>query len=338
MKRKKVKIKDIAKAAGVSSATVSQALNHPKLVGRETRKKIIEICHDLGYVRRLTSNKRHGNIGVIAESYENLVLGEFFNVVLVGILKAAEKHKVSILLETLKEEGDFPLMVSKNLIDGILILGRMPRNNILTLAQRNIPLLLIEHPIPDIELHTLKSDGKSGMYQATKYLIELGHRRIAFVTGGKPHDPVAAERLDGYRFAMNEANLPILDEYIAEGNFCHPDSSFEATEKILQIKPKVTAIIYSSDSLAYRGYKTIFKHGLKIPKDISVIGFDDIPIPGLIEPIEPDLTTIHVHREKTGEVALERLLEIISSAPEMAYRFTLPVTLVVRGSTGKIRE
>ncbi|PIS28657.1 hypothetical protein COT42_07390 [Candidatus Saganbacteria bacterium CG08_land_8_20_14_0_20_45_16] len=332
-RRKLVTIKDIAKEAGVSLATVSFALNNPERVGSQTRRHVLRIARELDY-SRIKKSKMTGNIGLISDDYHNLLFGEFYNHVVFGILPELKKHNINILIDSTGNDPEcFPKMIIKNKIDGVLFLGKSSRDLIFIAEQKGIPLVLVGHPIPDLELPTIIPDGRSGALQAINHLLELGHKKIAIIIGEPKFDPITAERLEAYRFALNKAGLKEDDKYIIEADYGQPETAIEATNKLLNLPDPPTAIFCTSDSLAYRSYEAIKAKGLKIPDDISVIGFDDITAPAYAELPKPELTTIHVDREEMGKSSVEILFDIIQNPEQTTYRYTLPVKLIVKWST-----
>ncbi len=337
-KRKLVSIKDIAKEAGVSISSVSFALNDPERVGADTRRHILRIARELGYTRVKKLRKR-GYIGLVADDYYNLLFGEFYNWVVFGILEELKKRGVNVLVEsTGKDPEYFPRMITKSMVDGVLFLGKSSRDLIYIAQQKNIPLVMVGHPIPEIELHNIVPDGRSGTFQAVNHLIDLGHKKIAMITGEPMYDPITAERVEGFRFAMTKAGLPAKKEYIAEADFGKPETALKAADKLLELPDPPTAIFCASDSLAFRTYKAIKEKGLKIPKDISVVGFDDITAPEYAELPRPDLTTVRVDRKEMGKSSVEILFEVIQNPARTAYRYTLPVQLAVKKSSGPPRK
>lgn len=330
---KKIRIKDIAKRVGYSQATVSQAFNNPKLINRQTRAKILATCDELGYVRHKFNKKRKKIIGLTGISHE-LILGEYYNKVTTAILSAAKALGVNVIIESFDDkEVELPYMFAKKVLDGIIILGKISQEHILMIKQNDFPLVLCGHPLPGLELHTVLSDGRSGIYDATKHLIQLGHQKIAYITGGPLFDPVTSDRLDGFRYALNETNINLNEDYIQIGDFCNLEKTKEIIQNLLKIKP--TAIVCENDGLAYTAYYLLNQAGLKIPQDISISGFDDLPLPEYIQSIKPDLTTVQVDLEQLGKVALNVLLEIIENPTDIAHRHTIPVKLKIGGTTTK---
>jgi LacI family repressor for deo operon, udp, cdd, tsx, nupC, and nupG len=335
-RRKLVSIKDVAKRAGVSLSSVSFALNNPERVGKQTRQHILRTAREMGY-SRVKKLKRRGCIGIISDDYYNLLFGEFYNWVVFGILEELKKGGGNVLVEsTGKDPEYFPKMITQSLVDGVLFLGKSSLDLAYIAQQKNIPMVLVGHPVPEIELHTILPDGRSGAFQAVNHLIALGHKKIAMISGEPQHDPVAGERVDGYHFALAKAGIAARDNYLAQADFGRPETAREAAEKLLKLPDPPTAIFCSSDSLAYRAYQAIAAKGLKIPQDISVVGFDDITAPEYTDLPKPALTTIHVDRKQMGKSSVEILFDVIQNPGKPAYRYTLPVQLAVKDSTAKV--
>lgn len=332
-KRKLVSIKDIAKQAGFSATTVSFALNNPDRVGAGTRRHVLRIARKLDYSRIKKSGKR-GAIGIVTDDYYNFVLGEFYNWVVWGILEELKSRGINILIESTGKNPDyFPKMVTKNLVDGVLFLGKNSLDLNYIAQQKGIPLLLVGHPIPEGELHSIVPDGRAGAFQAVNHLIELGHKKIAIITGEPTYDPTTAERIEGYHFALSKAGIAENKDYLVQADFGRPETAITATQKLLELTDPPTAIFCASDSLAYRAYKAIKEKGLKIPKDIAVVGFDNLTAPEYSMLPEPELTTINVDRKELGRKSVEILFEIIQRSGKTSHRYTLPVQLVVKKST-----
>ncbi|NQU16599.1 MAG: LacI family DNA-binding transcriptional regulator [Candidatus Saganbacteria bacterium] len=336
-RRKKVNIKDVARALNISYATVSQALNHPREVNRKTVQSVIEKCRELEYHKNIPRKKRKGVIGVIAQDIYNLVLGEYYTHVLVGVLEEVQKLNIRLEVEFLSE-GNSPLMISKNSVDGVLLFGKIKKELVQHLRQNEIPMILVGHPIPHIELHTVMPDGRAGMYSLTKHLLDLGHRKIALVYSSPLRDYITADRIAGYRCALTEYRIKLTDKYLIEANWCHPESSYEATCSFLKLNKanRPTAIIYMNDTMAYRAYSAFTERKIRIPQDISIAGFDDLVIPNYIEPFKPTLTTVKVDQGLLGKTAVDLLLNLTEKPSKISLRYTLPVELKIKGSTGPV--
>lgn len=337
-RRKLVSIKDVAKRAGVSPATVSFALNNPDRVRTQTRRHVLRIAREMDY-SRVKKRARRGYIGIVTDDNFNLIFGEFYNWVVFGILEELKIRGVNILLEsTGKDPEYFPRMITKNLADGVLFLGKSSLDLTYIAQQKGIPMLLVGHPSPEAELNTIVPDGRSGAFQAMNHLIGLGHKRIAMIIGEPKYDPVTADRAESYHFALSKANLPEVKEYIVQADFGKPETAIRATNTLLDLAEPPTAIFCASDSLAYRAYKAIKEKGLKIPKDISIVGFDDISAPEYTELPLPELTTVHVDRIELGKKSVDILFEIIQNPSRTTHRYITPVQLIIKKSTAPPRN
>jgi DNA-binding LacI/PurR family transcriptional regulator len=265
-----------------------------------------------------------------------VTLGGFYNFVTTGLLRQAQQQKIDTLIASFPEnEEALPSMIAKGLVDGLIVVGRFSRENILRLKQENLPLVLCGNPIPGLELHTVIPDGRAGSYEATRHLLALGHKRIATITGGSLIDPITSDRLDGFRFALTEAGQTINDKYVARGDFYDLRTVAPAVEKLLALAERPTAIVCACDAIAYTAIQVLQEKGLKVPRDISITGFDDLPFPDFIEPYKPQLTSAHVDLEQLGRTAVDILAEIIANPAKAAYRHTLPTTLIVRATTAQ---
>lgn len=330
---RKVRIKEIAKEVGCSAATVSQVFNNPKVVNRKTRASILEVCEKLGYVRKRFNQKKRKIIGITGISHE-LILGEYYNAVTTAILSAARCQGVNVIIECFNDEDEvLPSMFSKKILDGVLILGKISQDHVLMIKQQGLPLFLCGHPISGVELHTVLSDGRAGIYEITKHLIKLGHRRIGYISGGEIFDPVTSDRLDGFRFALNEAKLDIHQEYLRVADFCAWQTAAAAAEELMHLKKPPTAVVCESDALAYTAYHKLLAMGLKIPRDVSLTGFDNLPFPPYIDKVKPKLTTVEVNLYQLGQTAVKVLLDLIEGENQIACRHTLPIKLIVGETT-----
>lgn len=332
---KKIRVKEIAKAVGCSPATVSQAFNNPKLVNRDTRAKVLETAEKLGYVRKRFNQKVKKVIGVTGISHE-LILGEYYNKVTTAILSAAKEQGINVIVECFADkEETLPTMLAKKILDGVIIVGKLSQEHVLLIKQQNLPIVMCGHPVLGVELHAVFSDGRSGIYEITKHLISLGHKKIAHITGGSLSDPVAADRLNGFRYALSEAGIKAPEDYTVQGEFTSWESANKAVEKLVGLKNPPTAIVCDSDALAYTAYEKLKALGLKVPRDISLSGFDDLPFPPYIDAIKPKLTTVDVNLDHLGRTAVNVLLDLIVTPTLAPYRHTLPVQLIVGETTGK---
>lgn len=338
MRRKKVRIKDIAKRLGISVATVSQALNHPKEVNRKTRQEILSLCEELGYIKPIKGKKRTYHVAVISRDTYNFA-NDFYAKVCESLLKYARKRRYNLIFEPWPDENEeIPLSISRNKIDGVIVLGKIHREKVLLIKQRQLPLVLCGHPLPDLESHTVLPDGKSGSYQACKHLIKLGHKRISTISGGKIFDPVARDRIEGYRYAMLEASLEVLDEHIVIADFRLYTHADKALEKLLVLKNPPTAIVCASDPIAYKIHEVLIAKKYKIPEDISLTGFDNFEPAEYVKGYLPKLTSVAVNIKELAKYTLDILFELMEEPTKIAWRYTLPVKLSIGETTAKPKK
>jgi len=338
MKRKKVRIKDIAKRLGISPATVSLALNNPNKVNRSTRKDILTLCEQLNYTRPQKLKNRKKQIAVLI-GYTYNFTNDFFSKIAESLLDLAKEHEYNLILESWpNEQDDIPWCLSHKNIDGVIVIGKILREKLLWIKQKGLPLVVCSHTLHDMALHTVLPDGKSGSYQATKHLIELGHTKIATITGGDFYREVAMERIEGYRFALIEAGIKVREDYIALGDFAKYDHSDKPLKKLLALKNPPTAIVCASDSIAYNVIRTLNSQGIKVPEEISITGFDNTPPPLYAQAWLPKLTSVNVDTQELAKYSLKVLFDLMEENPKVSLRYTLPVKLHIGETTGKPKD
>jgi LacI family repressor for deo operon, udp, cdd, tsx, nupC, and nupG len=335
MRRKSIRIKDIARKLRISVATVSQALNHPKEVNRATRQDILSLCEELGYVKPLKGKKRTYHIAVISRDTYNFA-NDFYAKVCEQLLLCAKQQKYNLIFEPWPDEqAELPLSISRRRIDGVIVLGQIRREQALLIKQQQLPLVLCGHPLPDIELHTVMPDGKSGSYQACKHLIELGHKKIATISGGAIFDPVSRDRIEGYRYALIEAGLTVVEEYIVIADFHLYTHADQALDKLFALDDPPTAIVCASDTLAYKVHETLTAKKIAVPHQVSLTGFDNFALPEYAKGVLPKLTTVEVDVKELAKYTLEILFNLMEEPTKVAWRYTLPVKLITGATTGK---
>ena len=257
----RVTIHQVAERAGVSLATVSHVFNNPDRVGRLTREKVLEAAYHVGYLHRKKRKRRLGAVGIVADNFANITVGEFYNMVAWGIFEEIKNMQLNIMLEAVSaEEGHIPQFVVQNLVDGVLFFGKVSRDVVLMTKNKNIPLVLVGHPIPDLELHTVLPDNRAGATMAAEHLIGKGHKKFAVIIGEPLYDPITADRLEGFRFGLTKVGIQLNHKYIVQADFGLPDSAIKATEKLLKLADPPTAIFCFNDSFAFRCIQTIEEH------------------------------------------------------------------------------
>jgi len=329
---------DIAAAAGVTRMTVSNALNDRAGVSADLRDRIQTIARDMGYVtnwvaKKLSdsrSNSQSGIIGVIAEIHT-----PFMAEVVSSISGAVRDHGRDMLVYSLPDPGkDVPgnvLDLLLHAVDGVISVLPRDRNDLRTLIKAGVPIVAVDKLKSEDELPSVAADSYQGGCLAVRHLIELGHRRIAFLAGEEDRLS-ASERLRAYRETMAQAGLSVDDDdVVAAGYLGEPGQ--KATAQLLSRSVRPTAIFAANDASALGAMAAIHAAGLSVPNDISIVGFDDV---FAASQSNPGLTTIRQPFRKIGSTAVERLLLAKTHPQEWQNGprdILLPVELIVRQST-----
>ncbi len=337
MSRQNITIIDVAKEAGVSFATVSRVLNDGVNVKPEKRERVQRAIKRLGYTTNLQARSLRGGrsqlIGLLVRDLGTAYIGEIIR----GVDSELAENKYDVMLYTTHrrqtKENEYVTALTRGMTDGLLlVLPRHPAGYLKTLRQRKFPYVLIDHQGIDERGPAVGAANRAGAYDATRYLLALGHRRIGFITGSMDLG-CAQERLDGYRAALQDHGVAADAELVREGNFQQP-GGFQAAMELMNLPHAPTAIFGSNDVMAFGVMEAARERGKKIPDDISIIGFDDIP---QAAQVHPPLTTIRQPLEEMGRRAVRMLLEIIQNPDQAAAKIELPTELVVRESTRVVR-
>jgi LacI family transcriptional regulator len=333
MARTNVTIKDVAREASVSVATVSRALNGHENVAEGVRKHVTEIANRLRYqphaAARSLSSRRTQTIGVVLPD----LYGEFFSELIRGIDAVARARRQHLLVSSYhghpEEQGE-ALRAMRGRVDGLLVLSPYAdRPGFLTdNLPTALPAVLINTHLPDATYPVLSIDNFGGASAMVKHLAEAGHKRIAFICG--PEDNFdASERLRGYRTALAQ-HLPNAEPIELPGDF-DESSGYEAGKRILASKQRPDAVFAANDMMALGCLYAFNEVGVKVPADIALAGFDDIPLARFVH---PTLTTMRVSIAELGGLALTRLLQSIESDDlQPSTQQTLVPELIVREST-----
>ncbi len=331
MEHQRPKIVDVARLAGVSTATVSRVLSNPQVVSAETRRLVEEAIRQTGYRLNLAArNLRHRRTGGVVALVPNLS-NPFFSQILAGIASVLAPAGYNLLVADTRAEGGESLLAyaEPSRADGLIVLdGSLPAEGL----SRRVPVVLACEWIPGLAAPRVKIDNRQGAVMAVEHLIELGHKRIAHVAG-PPGNVLSEARLAGTEQALAAHGLPA--PRIFPGDFTL-ESGRRAGAEWLALPPaeRPTAVFLASDAMACGFIGEVQHHGVTVPRDVSVMGFDDIE---LVAHMTPPLSTIRQPREAIGRRAAQRLLDRIAG-DDRADDTVLPVELVRRGSTGTVAE
>jgi LacI family transcriptional regulator len=340
-----VTMQDVADEAGVSLKTVSRVVNREDSVAESTRQTVLDTIAALGFVpdisaRRL-SKRRSMTIGMVFSYAGESISSQYSGLALEKAMDVCEKHDYAVMpykLQSVKNRrlGEF---FKGSHVDGFVIdTPASADGNILQqLKTYKIPYVVIQPDNPlllDSQASMVMLDDRGGTKEMTQYLLGLGHRHIGFVSGAMGQR-IVQERIAGYQEALNEAGIPPRSELLHEGTGLNPfqEGSKGATQ-LVSNNSELTAIVSDSDYTATGVIQTLLRAGFRIPDDISVAGFDDIPIAALTY---PPLTTMHQPVGQIVEKAVEFLLQKIAKPDSEPNSITFKARLVVRETSGAVR-
>jgi DNA-binding LacI/PurR family transcriptional regulator len=340
MSSKRVTSQDVAKAAGVSRTTVSMVLNNVRdvRISEETRHLVIKTAEQLGYVpnaaaQALVSNRSQIVGLVMARESYHIIADAFLNMILDGSLKSVHVHGMRLLIEIVEpkhqQEAYLRLARAKH-IDGLILAGvRQDDEGIDILIREGIPVVLIGS-LPEVSICMVDVDNRAAAYMATAHLIHLGHTKIACITNAALEFSAPAQRLDGYRDALAAAGIPFDERLVRAGDYDLQSGYWQMID-LLESAVPFSAAFVASDVVAHGAISALQERGLRIPGDVAIVGFDDVPFARFMN---PPLTTIHVPAQQMAELACEILISRITSGDLSPRQIILPTELVVRASCG----
>jgi LacI family transcriptional regulator, galactose operon repressor len=327
-------IKDVAREAQVSVATVSRVFSGGGPVREETRRRIRDIAAALRYVphggARSLITSRTSTIGVLLPD----LYGEFFSEVIRGIDTAARMSGLHLIISNShcdKDAIEGAMRAMRGRVDGLIIMSPDIDAHALRANLPDChPVVLLNCALRGEAFDSVNIDNQGGASAVVRHLISHRHQRIALITGA-PRNVDGQERTLGYRKALDEAGIERHAEWEARGDFTE-DSGFEATRSLLSLEQRPTAIFAANDSMAVGALSALREAGLRIPEDIAVAGFDDITI---ARHVHPPLTSVHVPIAELGERAMRKLMAAFSAGSHhIPQQDIVHTTLVIRSSCG----
>jgi DNA-binding LacI/PurR family transcriptional regulator len=328
-------IKDIARLARVSHPTVSRALQNSPLVNAKTAEKIRKIAKESGYrasaVARGLVTRRTRTIGLVVTT----VSDPFTSEVVTGIEQTANDHGYCVFLADSNADPEREKKIVQSFaeqrVDGIIVTSsRVGALYLPLLSEMMVPIVLVNDQYPGAFVHSVMICNQEGTKAVTEHLIELGHRRIAYI-GDQFGYQSDTERFAGYREALDAAKIRVHPELAVRGDG-KPEAALHAMEQLLALSDPPTAICCYNDMTALGAMRSIRMHRLRVPEDISVAGFDDLFIASYTD---PPLTTVRQPMRRMGLLAMENLIKLMSGQ-ESVVRVKIKAELIVRESTAKI--
>lgn len=329
-----VSIKDIARAMNISYSTVSRALNNSPRVKPETRRQIQQMALEMGYlpsaVARSLVMRRTNSIGVVVTKITDL----FFAEVIQGIEETALNYGYSVILMNSEGQPDYELAAIQSLrerrVDGIILVaacaGADSKKRLFS-SPLETPIVIINNVHQEHIGYSVETDNVGGGQAATRHLLDLGHRRIAYIAG-----PVSEwdsmERQQGYEQTLQAAGVPVDPALIVRGDNL-PVGGMQAMQRLLALPNPPTAIFCYNDVTALGAMRAAYDAGRRVPQDFSIVGFDDI---ALAPYFEPPLTTVAQAKLEMGEKAVQMVLDLLAGE-QIVEKSVLPSQLIVREST-----
>jgi len=329
-------ITDIAKRVGVSISTVSRVINNSVNVSDETRQKILEVMEELNYKPYYSLVMKSTKvIGVLVPDINNMYypqvlkamekefINNRYNIFLCNTSNSIEEEKV--YLETLKIKN----------VDGLIFFSSRPKNSnsYIKNISKKIPVLLINEYILGSNTYSILTDQVEGTFQAVNYLIELGHKKIAFINVHYDY-PTYEDKLMGYKNALEENDIEYRDEYVVFDSG-YEEGGYRGTKKLFDLKKnKPTAILTASDQMAIGVYRAVYEQGYSIPKDFSVIGYGNIPVSANLY---PPLTTVNHYPKKIGKLAANTIMKAIARKEIEHRKIIMHPQLLIRDSCSDTR-
>lgn len=337
-KKKRANIRDVARLARVAPITVSRVVNNSGHISPETRHRVEAAIQELNYIpNTLSQSLRYQKTNMVALIVTDIT-NPFWTTMVRGVEDACSQHNLSVIVcntdEKQEKLDNYINVLLQRQIDGLIIVptegyeGQMLEN----LVASRVPSIMLDRTPPHSghEFTVVRSDSLTGSTLLTRHLLELGHRRIMMLSGSQ-HVSTGTERAEGFRQAFREAGIPLPDELIRFGQFTR-QSGYEMTVEMLRhVHPRPTAIVAANNFIAFGAQAALEEHQLRIPQDISLATFDDLPVQ--INP-RPFLTSIVQNPYHMGQIAVQRLTALLDATHEVkAEDIVLPVELIVRAST-----
>jgi LacI family transcriptional regulator len=334
-----VNIRDVAKRAGVSAITVSRAMNNSGAVNPATRERISKAIEELHYVPNTLARSFRSKQTCLIALVLSDITNPFWTTVARGIEDIAEKNGFHVILcnsdENPEKEANYINVLLQRRVDGIIIAPTITdKNRFLMLKRHALPCVLLDRRVDGFKCDTIVSDGREGARKMTEHLLRLGYRRIA-VVAGPPTISTAQDRVEGYCQAFKENRVPIDESLIVRDTY-RENSGYESVKKLLKQEQRPEAIFAGNNFIAVGALHAIRELGLRIPEDVALAGFDDIPQGSLISPA---LTVVSQPAYEMGVSAAESLLSRLSGKYRGKPReIVFNTSIIIRESCGQALE
>ena len=329
-------VRDVAKLAGVSPITVSRVINHAGYISDETRGRVEEAIRQLGYVpNTLARSLRLRQTNTLALVLTDIT-NPFWTTVARGVEDAASDAGFTVILcntdESEIEQDKYLNVLLQKRVDGVLLVPvRCTRETVQGILSQKVPLVVLDRHIPGVEVDSVRCDSEGGSYKLVRLLIAQGHRQIAMLSGPQGVSS-ADDRVAGFQRAFAEARMSYRRELIFYGEFTQ-QSGYEMAQKALAVQPRPTAFFAANNFITMGAFKAVRETGLKVPEDIALVGFDDLPIELIIDPF---FTVAAQPAYAMGKQATELILaRVAGQVPAACEEIILPTEIIIRRSSGE---
>jgi LacI family transcriptional regulator len=327
-------IRDVARRAGVAPITVSRVINNAGYVGEETRIRVEQAIAELQYIpNTLSQSLRFKKTNIIALIVSDIT-NPFWTTVTRGVEDATSEHGLSVILCNTDEKQDklenYVNLLLQRQTDGFLLVPIDSDPGVIErIKSRDVPVVVLDRSMPNVEVDVVRSDSEGGSYELVNYLISQGHRRIAILSGPEAI-ATSRQRVIGYEHALQANGLPIDENLMPYGEF-KQEAGYNMVRQVMQTAEPPTAIYAGNNLIAVGVLKALHELGLRVPEDISVVTFDDLPF---FVPPHPFLTLAAQSPYELGRQAAQKLIARLTGKGSNHYQETvLPVEIIIRQST-----
>ncbi|MGD1019479.1 MAG: LacI family DNA-binding transcriptional regulator [Verrucomicrobiia bacterium] len=336
--RRRYTIRDIAEQSGVSLSTVSLVLNENPRISQTTRARVLKTIERLGYqpnrMARALAWRHTRTMAVLVPQLRHAFADVYFGEIVSGIYERASQLGYKILLEVARnefvEKKEYRQLYDQRFVDGILFIGANSRHRFVSeLTDGARPFLLVNNYSKEFDLNYVVSNYRYGAWQAAKHLVRLGHERIGVIAGGVGEIQTSQDMIEAVEEVFEDSGIGSDPNLIVDGRLTE-EGGMKAAEELLRRNPEVTAIFSLNDKMALGAIKKLTELGLRVPQDVAVVGFDDIPQASFAI---PGLTTVHQPLYEIGKLACERLVDLVHGKVSRVQE-VLPIYLTVRESCG----
>ncbi|HEY0829349.1 MAG TPA: LacI family DNA-binding transcriptional regulator [Bacilli bacterium] len=337
-----ITMKDVARMAGVSSATVSLALSGDLRVNEKTRRNVEKVAEKLNYIpneigRSLRSRKTETIALIIPNTSHHVFSHPYFSHLLDGITDVLNRFNYNLLLSTnpteKDEEAAYEKVLRNRRADGVIIASAPTKDrNLLRLIESGFPVVYLGRWFHD-DVITVERDDIGGAYMATAHLLKLGRRKIVHFSGPLDHQ-TGQDRLEGYKRALQDHSVLFNPTLIIEKDFSM-EEGYKGAAELIDSGRSFDALFAGNDLMALGALKLFQEKGIKVPEDVSLVGFDDIDMANMFH---PTLTTVHQPMKQIGIIAAEKLLAVLNGQPDENKKAILTTELVIRESCGGFKK